>query len=52
MPHLGGQVKPLLTHDGSCTRIILRFQPLIDVLDVIFFESGDAEAKGVKDQLL
>ena len=33
-------------------RIISRFQPLIDALDVIFFERGDAEAKGVRDQLL
>ena len=41
-----------LTHGESCVRIISRFQPLIDALDVIFFERGDIEAKGVRDQLL
>ena len=41
-----------LTHGESCIRIISRFHPLIDALDVIFFERGDAEAKGVRDQLL
>ena len=41
-----------LTHGESCARIISRFEPLIDALDTIFFERGDAEAKGVRDQLL
>ena len=41
-----------LTHGESCIRIISRFHPLIDALDVIFFERGDTEAKGVRDQLL
>ena len=36
-----------LTHGESCIRIISRFRPLIDALDVIFFERGDADAKGV-----
>ena len=39
-------------HGESCIRIISRFQPLTDALDVIFFERRDAEAKGVRDQLL
>ena len=39
-------------HGESCIRIISRFHPLIDALDVIFFERGDTEAKGVRDQLL
>ena len=33
-------------HDNS------RFHPLIDALDVIVFERGGAEAKGVRDQLV
>ena len=41
-----------LTHGESCIRIISRFRPLIDALDVIFFERGDADAKGVRYQLL
>ena len=40
-----------LTHGESCARIISRFEPLIDALDVIYFEK-DAEAKGVCDLLL
>ena len=38
-----------LTHGESCIRIISRFHPLIDALDVIFFERGDAEVKGVSE---
>ena len=41
-----------LTHGESCAGIISRFQPLIDALGVIFFESGDAEAKQVRDLFL
>ena len=41
-----------LTHSESCIRIISKFDPLIHALDVIFYERGDAEAKGVRDQLL
>ena len=41
-----------LTYGESCIRIISRFHPLIDALDVIFFERGCAEAKGVRDRLL
>ena len=41
-----------LSHGESCIRIISWFHPLIDALDVIFFERGDTEAKGVRDQLL
>ena len=41
-----------LTHGESCTRIISGLHPLIDALDVIFFERGDTEAKEVRDQLL
>ena len=41
-----------LTHGESCIRIISRFEPLVDALDTIFFQRGDAEAKGVRDQLL
>ena len=41
-----------LTDSESCIRIISRFHPLIDVSGVIFFERGDAEAKGVRDRLL
>ena len=41
-----------LTHGESCIRIISRFEPLLDALDSIFPQRGDAEAKGVRDQLL
>ena len=41
-----------LTHGESCIRVIVRFEPLLDALDSIFMERGDAEAKGVRDQLL
>ena len=41
-----------LTHGESCMRIISRFGPLLDALDCIFTQRGDAEAKGVRDQLL
>ena len=41
-----------LTHGESCIRVLPRLHPLIDALDVIFFERGDAESKGVRDQLL
>ena len=41
-----------LTHGESCIRVLPRLHPLIDALDVIFFERGDAEAQGVRDQLL
>ena len=45
-------VTRLLTHGESCIRVIIRFEPLFDALDSIFIERGDAEAKGVRDQLL
>ena len=45
-------VTRLLTHGESCIRVIIRFEPLFDALDSIFMERGDAEAKGVRDQLL
>ena len=41
-----------LTHGESCIQVILRFEPLLDALDSIFMERGDAEAKGVRNQLL
>ena len=41
-----------LTHGESCIRILPRLHPLIDALDVIFFERRDAESKGVRDKLL
>ena len=41
-----------LMHAESYLRIISRFQPLIDALDVIFFERGEAEAKWVRDHFL
>ena len=41
-----------LNHGESCIRVIVRFEPLLDALDSIFMERGDAEAKGVRDQLL
>ena len=41
-----------LTHGESCIRVIVRFEPLLDALDSISKERGDAEAKGVRDQLL
>ena len=41
-----------LTNGESCIRILPRLHPLIDPLDVIFVERGDADAKGVRDQLL
>ena len=41
-----------LTHGESGARIILRFEPLIDALDVIYFEKNDAEAKRIRDLLL
>ena len=41
-----------LTHDKSCIQVIVRFKPLLDALDSIFMERGDAEAKAVRDQLL
>ena len=45
-------VTRLLTHGESCIRVIIRFEPLFDALDSIFMERGDAEAKGVREQLL
>ena len=41
-----------LTHGESCTRIISRFEPLIDAWDVIYLEKKVAEAKGVCDLVL
>ena len=41
-----------LTYGESCTRKILRFEPLIDALDVIYFEKKDTEARRVRDLLL
>ena len=41
-----------LTHGESCVRVTSRYEPLINTLDTIFFEKGDAEAKGIRDQLL
>ena len=41
-----------LTHGESCTRIISRLKPLIDPLDIIYFEKKDPEAEGVCDLLL
>ena len=41
-----------LTHDKSCIQVIVKFEPLLDALDSIFMERGDAEAKAVRDQLL
>ena len=38
-----------LTHGESCTKIISRFEPLIDALDVIYFEKKKVEAKGFRD---
>ena len=34
-----------LTHGKSCIRIISRFESLVDALDTIFSQRGDAEAK-------
>ena len=41
-----------LTHGESCIQVIVRFEPLLNALDSIFMERGDAEDKGVRDQLL
>ena len=41
-----------LTHGESCARVISCYEPLIDTLDTVFVEKGDAEAKGIRDQLL
>ena len=41
-----------LTHGESCIRVIVSFEPLLDALDSILMERGDAEAKRVRDQLL
>ena len=45
-------VRRWLTHDKSCIQVIVRFKRLLDALDSIFMERGDAEAKAVRDQLL
>ena len=37
-----------LTHGESWIRVIVRFEPLLDALDSIFKEKGDAEAKGLE----
>ena len=41
-----------LTHGEACARVISRFHPLIDALDAVYLDKGDAEAKGVRDILL
>ena len=41
-----------LTHGESTSHIISRFEPILDALDTIVYEKGDAEAKAVRDQLL
>ena len=41
-----------LTDGESCARITSRSEPLIEALDVIYFEKKGAEAKGVCDLLL
>ena len=51
-PFIKACVTRWLTHGESCIRIISRFVPLLDALDSIFCKRGDANAKGVKDQLL
>ena len=41
-----------LTHGEACGRVISWFHPLIDALDAVYLDKGDAEAKGVRDILL
>ena len=45
-------VMRLLAHGEACVRVISQFVLLIDVLDVIYMEKDDAEARGVRDILL
>ena len=52
MKIINATVTQWLTHGESCTRIISRFEPLMDGLDVIYFEKKDIEAKVVCDLLL
>ena len=41
----------LVNEWGSMHIVVSRFVPLIDALDAIYMEKGDAEAKGVRDIL-
>lgn len=41
-----------LTHGLSSCRIILRFEPLINCLDVLYNENGDNDAKALREMLL
>ena len=38
-----------LTHGETCSRIISRFEPLINALDAIYFAKKEPETKGVRD---
>ena len=38
-----------LTHDKACWRIILRFEPLVDLLDAVYNEKRCVDVKGVRD---
>ena len=42
----------LSTHGEATSRIIARFEPILDALDTTVYEKGDAEAQDVRDQLL
>ena len=42
----------LSTHGEATSRIISRFEPILDALDTTVYEKGDAEAQDVRDQLL
>ena len=41
-----------LTHDKACWRIILRFEPLVDLLDAVYNEKRCLDVKRVRDALL
>ena len=36
----------------ACVRVISHYEPLINTLDTIFVEKGDAEAEDIREQLL
>ena len=40
-----------LTHGEATSCIISRLEPILGAVDTIVYEKGDAETKGVRDQL-
>lgn len=40
-----------LTYEEATSHAISRLEPILGALDTIVYKKGDAEAKGVRDQL-